>query len=103
MTNLDCNVVNCVYNDNNSCKLSRIDVQGKDAQFSSETSCGSFSCKDCGCAVNSACEAKKETDVCCNAVECRFNKDKHCSAKHIGIAGGHAGSVNETECASFTC
>lgn len=104
MTNLDCTVINCAYNHDKSCRLREIDVMGDNAHLASETCCGSFRCKgdDC-CSTNTANAACKETDVCCSAVECRFNDDKKCSAKHIGIAGGHADSSRETECASFEC
>lgn len=104
MTKLDCNVVNCAYNENNCCRRSGIDVQGMDAKVASETSCGSFSAKGSECTVNSnSCCACKETEVKCEAVECKYNDSYRCSAKHIGISGGHADNVRETECASFVC
>ena len=103
MTVLDCNVVNCTYNEDNSCKRRDIHVEGMQAKTSSETSCGSFAPRGCGCASNRLGEADKNTDVLCEAVECRFNESKMCSAKHIGIAGGHADSAKETECGSFEC
>ena len=103
MTKLDCNVVNCAFNKDNCCRRSEIDVQGSDAKMASETSCGSFSAKGCGCTANYDGCTCKETEVKCEAVECKFNKSHKCSAKHIGISGGHADSVRETECASFVC
>lgn len=104
MTVLDCSVVNCTYNEDNSCKRHDIIVEGNDAQVSSETRCGSFAPKGCGCATNSAsCNHIKDTNVSCEAVECIYNESKKCSAKHIGIAGGHADNSKETECGSFVC
>lgn len=101
MTVLDCNVVNCSYNEDNSCKRQDIQVEGSNAKTPSETSCGSFAPRGCGCGVNTMGEAKKDTEVACEASECKFNENKKCSASHIGISGGHADSVRETECGSF--
>lgn len=103
MTVLDCNVVNCSYNEDNCCRRRDIHVEGTQAKTPSETCCGSYTHKGCGCAVNAAGEVSKDTEVMCEAVECKFNQSKKCSAKHIGIAGGHADSNRETECASFQC
>lgn len=100
MTRLDCNVVGCAYNDDNCCKRSDIKVEGDGATVSSETCCSSFEKKGCGCTNSCGC-AKKETQVKCEAVECMYNKNQVCHANHIGISGGHADSVSETECASF--
>ena len=103
MTVLDCNVVNCTYNEDNCCKRKDIHVEGTQARTPSETSCGSFAPKGCRCGSNMVGEAEKNTDVLCEAVQCRFNESKKCSAQHIGIAGGHADSNSETECGSFRC
>ena len=104
MTKLDCNVVSCSYNDDNCCSRQDILVEGTQAKTSSETCCGSFAPKGCGCGSNCHKDgAKKETAVACEATECKFNSQKQCSAKHIGIAGGHADSCRETECGSFVC
>ena len=42
MTKLDCNVVNCSYNEDNCCRREDIHVEGMKAKMPSETSCGSF-------------------------------------------------------------
>lgn len=102
MTKLDCNVVSCSYNEDNCCRRSDIQVEGTDAHTPSETSCGSFVPRGCGCNRNELGEPAKATAVACEAVECRFNREKKCSADHIGIAGGHADSGRETECGSFS-
>ena len=86
MTKLDCNVVNCSYNEDNCCRREDIHVEGMKAKMPSETSCGSFA-----------------ANVACDATECKFNREKACSASHIGISGGHADSCKETECGSFEC
>ncbi len=103
MTILDCSVVNCAYNRDNSCRKDGIQVEGQDAHVTSETCCGSFAPKGCGCAENSAGCACKETEVRCEAAECKYNHSEKCAAEHISIAGGHADTCRETECASFCC
>ena len=102
MTKLDCNVVNCSYNADNCCKRTDIQVEGVKATTPSETSCGSFAPRGCGCHDCHIEGPKKETKVSCEAAECRFNREQECSAEHIGIAGGHADSSRETECGSFS-
>lgn len=104
MTILDCNVVNCMYNQDNCCKRQDIKVEGRNAHVSSDTCCGSFSpCEGEHCAKNASCNCKKDTEVACEATECMYNRASKCAAKHIGIAGGHADHRNETECGSFVC
>ena len=103
MTKLDFNVVNCSYNENNCCRREDIRVEGMQAKTPSETCCGSFAAKGCGCATNKMGEPAKETNVSCEATECKFNREKECCASHIGIAGGHADTCRETECGSFEC
>ena len=108
MTNLDCSVYDCVYNTDFGCKRSNIQVGGREAIKSSETVCNSFALKgsygDRLRASNMAeCNEAKQTEVSCNAVRCRYNSDKKCSAEHIRIAGVHAMASGETECGSFEC
>ena len=104
MTKLDCNVVNCSYNGDNCCKRNDIHVEGIQAKTESETCCGSFAPKGCGCgSSNSVGAPEKDTNVLCDACDCRYNENKNCTAGHIGIAGGHADSCRETECGSFSC
>lgn len=101
MVKLDCSVVGCAYNTNNSCRREDISVGGPKAQKSSETACKSFSPKGTNTLTSGCCGAKKETKVSCDAVNCRFNEEQVCHAKHIGIAGRHAVTNGETECQSF--
>ena len=101
MTNLDCTVVNCAYNNDKCCSRNDISVKGDDAVVPSETNCGSFLLRTSDGAVNvSHCCTAKATDVSCEACGCRYNDSNKCTAKHIGIAGGHADEAGETECSS---
>lgn len=105
MTTLECTVSNCAHNEDHCCKLSEIQVKGKDAHMNSDTSCGSFEVKSAHTSMKSGgcgCTAR-EKRVGCEAVSCMYNKGKTCDANHIDILGGHADRMNETECGKFTC
>ncbi len=102
---LDCSVKTCCYNSDNKCCLEGIKVEGKKADSSDETACGSFKLRVDGVMSNS-CSTKnpsQTSNVECDAVKCTFNQSHKCTAKHIGIAGSHADRVADTECASFVC
>lgn len=103
MVKLDCSVAGCTYNTNNCCRRENICICGQEAIKSSETACKSFSPKGTNTLSNACCGAKKETEVACDAVNCRYNEAKVCTATHIGIAGLHAVTNGETECGSFEC
>lgn len=103
MTKLACGVESCTYNQDKCCRKDAIQVMGDSAHFASETCCGSFAQKGYGATNSTVCCAKAETEVKCEALKCHYNRDKVCSASHIGISGRHADSMKETECATFTC
>jgi hypothetical protein len=105
MALLDCDVTNCTYNADRSCKRADISVEGADASTSSETCCGSFSPRGCECpASNVSCNCEKETRVLCEAKGCAYNRQNQCTAGNIGISGGQlADSSRETCCGSFVC
>ena len=65
MTKLDCNVVSCSYNDDNCCSRQDILVEGTQAKTSSETCCGSFAPKGCGCGSNCHKDGAKKGDSGC--------------------------------------
>lgn len=105
MTNLDCTVYGCTYNADNSCTRGNIQVGGHEAIKSSETVCRSFELKGSTGEKNamrsSTASASRPTDVSCDAVKCRYNKEEKCHAEHIRVAGVHAVASGETECGSF--
>lgn len=86
MTKLDCNVVNCSYNEDNCCRREDIHVEGMKAKMPSETSCGSFAARGCGCATNKMGEPEKDTNVACDATECKFNREKACVVRAISVS-----------------
>jgi len=44
-TNIACNAVTCVYNENKKCTADAIQIAGVKAVTSGETECGTFQCK----------------------------------------------------------
>ena len=101
MTCLDCSVTGCMYNEDQSCRRKDILVEGKEARETQGTCCGRFRGKKSTCVENALTQPSKETRVSCEACHCKFNENNECKAKHIGIAGAHACTCGETECASF--
>ena len=110
MTKLDCTVYGCVYNSDNSCNRGNIHVGGKEADKPSETLCRSFEQKGsanaknlskCSAGNSTASHAERSTDISCDAVKCRYNKEMKCNAPHIRIAGIHAVASGETECGTY--
>lgn len=101
MNDLACGVKTCAYNDCNLCKKDSIKVDGNMADSSSSTCCSSF-CADKDRATNAChCEPKKDTNILCDAVKCRYNEQNMCTAKHVDVTGSHAMVSAETECATF--
>lgn len=101
MTRLDCNVIGCAYNGDNSCKRADINVAGEEASRARDTCCSSFVPRGSGSASNSFGTPSKDTQVFCDAVECMYNRRNSCRANHIGISGSRADHRSGTECASF--
>lgn len=117
MTRLDCTVTSCLFNKERCCCKDNIEVEGsgsggalnsaKDmaahARHSRDTCCASFRERG-GDGVRSSVDIPaKNTDVACQVIECTFNENCHCQAKHIGIAGGAACDCRDTECTTFRC
>lgn len=102
MTKLDCTVTGCLYNQERCCCRDEIQVEGDHARHSRDTCCRSFRERGEG-AKSLADYPTKETKVACMALECTFNEDCRCQAKHIGIAGGAAYDCKGTECTAFRC
>ncbi|MDD6057272.1 MAG: DUF1540 domain-containing protein [Clostridiales bacterium] len=103
MTVLDCTVTGCIYNEDKQCCKGDIIVEGSSAERTEETCCGSFKERGSSAVTNAAGGAKREIEVACEACKCVFNKERKCSADHIGIAGANACTCGETECQSFCC
>ncbi|WP_077610596.1 DUF1540 domain-containing protein [Clostridium sp. Marseille-P2415] len=101
MTKLDCNVTSCLHNSDNYCCKAAIIVEGPQAKDSYETCCGSFDENKDGSFHNLFKTPENRLEVDCEAVNCVYNEERHCSAEHIGIAGDGAREAEHTECATF--
>lgn len=99
---LDCSVKTCYYNTENKCSLDSIKVEGRSADYSDDTACGSYRLRAGEQTTNAFDKEGKTTlEVACSADKCTFNEGNKCKAEHIGIAGSHADTMDDTECASF--
>ncbi len=101
MPELKCNVHTCVHNKNYLCDLEGIEVAGRNAQVSKDTSCASFVEKKGDNCSNSMNDATLLSNVKCQAVECQYNEECSCHAGKISVGGNDACRTEETECASF--
>lgn len=107
MAKLNCSVKGCCYNVDNGCCKTNIHVTGANAKNACETVCDSFLAKGCTATcsdqVTSCACACEQIEVCCDAVNCKYNQNEKCKANHIGITGVRAVTNGETECGSFEC
>lgn len=103
MTILDCSATSCIYNSDKCCCKGDIKVEGRHAERTEDTCCGSFEERSKDSMRNAAGHMSREIDVTCEACHCVFNDNKKCSADHIGIVGQGACKCSDTECGSFQC
>ena len=103
MSDLKCNVTNCINNEKNLCIRSQISVNGPTAQKSCDTYCHSFNKRNEGIknSVTGTPSAKKETSINCSAAQCSYNSDCCCTARQVEVGGIGACCCNETECTTF--
>ncbi|MBT9778403.1 DUF1540 domain-containing protein [Clostridium sp. MCC353] len=101
MTKLDCNVTTCMHNADNCCCKNAIIVDGHSAKDKCDTCCGSFDESKDSSFHNIFKTPESRLEIDCEAVQCVYNEDRHCSAEHIGIAGDGAREASHTECATF--
>lgn len=101
MPSLRCDVRTCLHNSDKCCCKNTILVEGREARESDNTCCSSYDeAREYG--YRNEFETRNlALAVECAAVNCRFNEDCRCSAKHITISGGDAREMAETRCASF--
>lgn len=101
MPSLKCDVTTCLHNADKYCCKNVILVEGADAKSAQNTCCSSFDeAKENG--FKNEFETKNlALAVDCEAVNCRYNQEKKCKAKHITISGGMAKNMEQTLCATF--
>lgn len=103
MTRLDCSVVNCTYNKDNSCCKDNIHVAGRDAKVTDQTCCDSFRERRYDGARNGDDIPSKPTEVSCDAADCTYNQRCKCHADQIQVSGANACECGQTECSTFRC
>ena len=103
MTRLDCSVVNCTYNKDDSCCKDNIHVGGKNANVVDETSCESFRERKYDGASNADSIPSKPTEISCDAESCCYNHACKCAADQVRVSGSNACSCKNTECTTFDC
>lgn len=101
MTNLNCDVKTCYYNDNKCCCRQEIDVEGAGALNADMTCCGSF--RENNEASKNSCGTKacKETNIKCEVTNCLYNESHKCTAGTVDVTGTGAVNCGQTECATF--
>ncbi len=106
MTNVNCNVKMCGYNDNCKCAKKMINIEGLFAKSKIGTFCQSFKNPHNSDILIS--EMAKEMSplesavkVMCSANYCIYNQNNTCISKEIKIGNENANYRSETECNSF--
>ena len=87
MTQLNCSVTSCLYNQDQYCSKDDITVRGSNAKRTSDTCCESFRERN-GSVCNSTGQASSTVDIDCEATSCVHNCGCKCCADSIGIGGG---------------
>ena len=101
MPALVCSAQNCVYNKAMYCSKGDIKVGGQDATVCQDTRCDSFQERRMDSMKSSVGTPSTEIDIKCEAVNCKYNDQRICHAKHVDISGAAASTSTETECVTF--
>lgn len=103
MSDLKCNVTNCINNEHSLCSRPIIKVDGDNAQESCDTFCHSFNHRidSMQNSISGMPAAQESTDIKCTATECTYNTDNYCTADKVEVRGNGACRCGETECATF--
>ena len=103
MSNLRCNVKNCINNEQNMCCRPVIKVDGDCAQKSCDTFCHSFNHRinSIQNSISGTSRAEEKTDIKCSASQCTYNTDSCCTAESVEVGGNGACRCNDTECKTF--
>lgn len=102
MTDLRCEVSNCVYNEKCLCSRHEINVGNPMACTEKETCCESFS--ESRDAAKNACVSKNPDSkivIRCEALKCVYNDNHYCSADSVNIGDTSANTTKETKCETF--
>ena len=103
MTQLDCSVTSCLYDQDHYCAKEDITVGGSNAKKASDTCCESFKERS-GAPSNSTGYATSTVNIDCEEKDCVHNRGCKCCADSVGIGGGaDACQCQDTECGDFCC
>lgn len=100
---LGCSVVTCHHNVDERCSLDKIQVEGKNADATTETSCASFKARKENRCCNTVGMPDARSTVKCQAVHCKYNQNETCDAGNVRIEGNNACECTDTKCGSFCC
>ena len=99
MTKLECDVTNCLHNADHCCCKQSILVDGHDAKEKEQTCCGSFDENKGGLFKNVFKTPESSLSVDCEAVQCIYNDNRHCTAlPGMGQAGRNRHSAPPFRC-----
>lgn len=101
MTDLGCNVTNCVHNEDNQCCCHSIDVRGYDATDKENTCCDAYANRSDTNAKNACCTPNCKVEIRCDAKNCVYNKSMNCTASHVRVTSPQDRVHGETECDTF--
>lgn len=96
---LKCGSFDCAYNSSGSCFAKNILIDGRCAQTTSETTCASYTPNGSNFSNmefatdfmdSGASRANISPKITCNAMNCRFNNNKSCTAGNVQINPGVA-------------
>lgn len=96
--NLDCSATSCVYNDGGGCFAGGIDVDGRQATTTGNTTCATYQDKDSAGFTNSnsAPDSVGTRDIHCKATNCKYNVDEACKADKV-----HINNDSSASCETF--
>lgn len=101
MPALVCSAQNCIFNNAMYCSRGDIKVGGEDAKVCQDTCCESFEERKRENMRSSMGSPSIESDIKCEAVNCKYNNECICHAEHVDISGAAACRCDETECVTF--
>lgn len=102
MPALVCSAQNCLYNNAMYCSRGNIDVAGEDAKACQETCCASFQERELANMRNAVGTPTTNTEIGCEAKNCKYNEKCRCRAIHVDISGAAASRSDQTECVTFS-
>lgn len=103
MHNIQCSVVSCSYNKDQSCNAHTIQIGGKGAQVCNETCCGTYlNCANYSNLAQYTDNRATVEAILCRVDTCKYYGNEHCKLDSIQVGCSERVDVyTETECDSF--